>query len=108
MMDNRQTKNIFLKISTGVAVIIWIHTIYPDIKYYLPYYNYAIHANSIQLQRSNTVYCDDSIDDSTVDYYTILKYCNSILPKGEMIQIVLPQTPQKRSHYRRQQLLSAS
>ncbi|MBF0531735.1 MAG: hypothetical protein HQL23_01420 [Candidatus Omnitrophica bacterium] len=60
------------------------------------YYVFALNSGLNRLRSYSAAY-----DDSTRDYYPILKYCDRVLPSGEPLQIILPIAPQNKLEFLR-------
>ena len=76
----------------AVWTILYLESVISRLRYNLSYFKFASMA-SPELLRENTI---EVFNDSTDDFYQILKKCQSRLSADQMIQIVLPQDPPQR------------
>ncbi len=71
-----------------IWILFWIRFNILPLEYKINYYKFAAGASAETLRAYHAVYDKDSLD-----YYSILKFCDNILPPSAELQIVLPKEP---------------
>ena len=74
-----------------LSIFLNIYYLTDDLSLKLDYYRFAIHSSPETLRAFNTAY-----DETTVDYYYILKECQRLVPASKEISIVLSKQPTRK------------
>ena len=88
------SRKIILFLSLFTWILLWYRYSWNEVKNKVPYYKIALKSSLDQLRSMHCIY-----DNQSRDYYTIVRFCDKVIPSGEKLKLVIPTMPANRHEF---------